>query len=182
MSFSPLTNDQQKILKELLDECNDFRLSYIQLLRDQDKTFTTANRKFSAELVDYKLLPTVTSKENSYELVKLFQSKKYRYLPQQRYLLEEILALVKNNYINTEFKIRSVKMKGEYQLDKFVRLPFFGWIDPGFKIRKLKDVYFIVSENGIQIVSKAFCKIASDSENEKLEMKYQEMKGNRVEG
>ena len=166
-----LTKEQKGLLVDILKECNDFRESYIKLLRQQDTAYRTSYDNYEKELLDYKTIP-ITFNYNSEDLVRLFQTKHYKYLSSQKYMLEEILAMIKANYVNTQFKITALKIKGEYILDKFVRLPLFGWVDPGFKIRRLKDVYFIISEDGIQVVSRASCGIVSQEQSQKLEEKY----------
>ena len=156
------TDAQKKIYKEVIAECNDFKKTYVEFLRRQDESFKNGN----------DVLDTTS-------LVDIIKNKNYKYLTKNRFLMEELIHSIKNNFVNLDFKVSKLTLKGEYQFGKYVRLPFFGWIETIFKINRLKDVYFLVSENGILTVSKSPCIILTDEKCKELDKKYTEKSKNK---
>ena len=148
------TDDQKKIYSEVIAECNDFKKTYVDFLKRQDENFKNGNRIDTNSLTD------------------IVKNKKYKHLTKNRYLMEELIYSIKNNFVNLDFKISKLTLKGEYQFGKFVKLPFFGWIETIFKIQKLKDVYFVVSENGVIVVNKSPCIILDENKCKELDKKY----------
>ena len=148
------TDIQKKTYKEIIAECNDFKKTYVEFLKGQDENFKNENKIETNSLTD------------------IVKNKKYKYLTKNRYLMEELIYSIKNNFVNLDFKISKITLKGEYQFGKYIKLPFFGWIETTFKVRKLKDVHFIISENGILIVNKSSCIIPSEEKCKELDKKY----------
>ena len=151
------TDAQKKIYVEIINECNDFKKTYVEFLKSQDEQYKNGGYRVETN-----------------SLTNIVKSKKYKFLTSNRHLMEELIHSIKNNFVNLDFKISKFTLKGEYQLGKYVKLPFFGWVETPFKVHKLKDVHFVISETGVLIVNKSSCIILDEDKCKELDKKYSE--------